>query len=136
MQHGHLALIQPIPFFLPCLQGFPHITESWAYSPFSPRICFKVKPLPSRRSCCLVPKTLQCWRSFLGYASWRGDRLQVKALQRAQGGVTPTIISSPSPSTSSIIFNHFTYLLGVSLGLQVGMQAPDEGDTVPCLPLQ
>lgn len=32
--------------------------------------------------------------------------------------------------------HHGTYLLGVSLGQQVGVQAPDEGDTIPRLPLQ
>ena len=38
----------------------------------------------------------------------------------------------PSPPSNY----HFTYLLSIPLGLQVGVQAPDEGDTVPCLPLQ
>lgn len=32
--------------------------------------------------------------------------------------------------------HHFTYLLGISLRLQVGVQASDEWDTIPCLPLQ
>ena len=32
--------------------------------------------------------------------------------------------------------HYFTYLLSVPLRLQVGVQAPDEGDTIPCLPLQ
>lgn len=40
------------------------------------------------------------------------------------------LLHSPPPN------HHVTYLLGISLGLQVGMQAPNEGDTVPCLPLQ
>lgn len=107
--------------------------ESWTCSPFSPRInLLQNQCLPPRRSCCLVWKVLQCYQVIPGKEHLERWSFKGKAsVKGSKRGPWQSLLLHPLPPS-----NHFTYLLGISLGLQVGVQAPDEGDTISCLPLQ